>query len=136
MRRATLAALAVAAAALAACGTSSPDDLVAHRTGSGPGAKLTLRVIDDGTVSCDGDRPVQITSKELIDTRALVDDLEDLAKAGRSLPARPGSVLRYEIETEDGTVRFADNSARQPAVFYRAQALIRKLAVGPCRLPR
>ncbi len=49
--------LAVAGFAVVGCGNPSGDDFLVHRTGSIPGAKLTLRVIDDGHVSCDISHP-------------------------------------------------------------------------------
>ena len=34
----------------------------------------------------------------------------------RSLPPRPGSVFRYALREESGTVSFSDNSTGQPAI--------------------
>ena len=133
MRRA-LAATA-AAALLAGCGTPGADLFVARRAGSVPGAALTMRVIDDGQVICN-DRQHDLPSGLLIAARELVRDLTDPAKARTSLAARRGSILRYRISTEDGSVAFADNSRGQPAAFYRAALLVRQIAKGACGLPR
>ena len=46
------------------------------------------------------------------------------------------STLRYAFRVEDGVTRFADNSRRQPAVFYRAALLVRQIAKGTCGLAR
>ena len=133
MRRALL--TTVSAALLAGCGTPGADLFVARRAGSIPGAALTMRVIDDGQVVCNG-RQHDMPSDLLIDARELVRDLADPAKARTDLAARRGSILRYRISTEDGTVAFADNSSRQPAAFFRAALLVRQIAKGPCGLPR
>ena len=120
---------------LAGCGTPGADLFVARRSGSIPGAALTMRVIDDGQVVCNGhEHP--LSSDLLIDARALAEDLAEPATAGTSLPPRRGSILRYRIRVEDGTVAFADTSRGQPAAFYRAALLIRQIAKGPCGLPR
>jgi hypothetical protein len=129
---------------LAGCagGTPSADLFVVTRTGSIPGARLTLLVNDGGFVRCNGGTEREISSKQLIDARALLRDLEgDKDEDGPidkdlRLPPRPGSVLRYSVRAEDGTVAFADNSARQPAPFYEVQQFTRQIAKRVCGLPR
>jgi hypothetical protein len=128
-------AATAAAVLLCGCGTPGADLFVAVRSGSGPGAALRLRVIDDGQVVCNGAQH-DLPSRLLISARELATDLADAAKAGTSLAPGPGSVLRYRIRTEDGTVRFADTSRGQPPAFYRAAFLVHQIAVGPCGLPR
>jgi hypothetical protein len=58
------------------------------------------------------------------------------ADRGLRLRARPGSILRYRVLTEDGTVAFGDNALRQPPAFYRVAKLTRDVARGPCSLRR
>lgn len=130
-------ALAVAAGAflVAGCGTPGHDLMVVQRSGSLPGARLSMRVIDDGFVICDGQR-YDLTSAQVIAAREVERDLEPVARSGLRLPPRPGSTMRYRIRTKDGTVAFADTSGGQPAVFFRAALLVRRLARGACRLPR
>jgi hypothetical protein len=136
-RVAALAALAVAGAGAASgCGAAPPDLFLVRRTGAIPGAALTLRVTDDGRASCNGRPMVEISSAQLIAAREIQRDASRPAKARLRLPPRPGSVLNYVLRTQDGTVRFSDDSARQPLVLYRAAALTRAIAKGPCRLPR
>lgn len=120
---------------LAGCGTPGADLFVAHRSGSIPGARLTMQVIDDGQVVCNGKRH-PLSSDLLIDAREIVRDLEEPAKASTALAPGPGAILRYSVRTEDGTVIFSDTSRRQPPAFYRAALLIRQIAKGPCGLPR
>ncbi len=136
MRPAALAIVALlAAVAPAGCGTAGADLLVATRAGSIPGAALTLRVIDDGQAVCNG-KSHTLSSELLIDSRELIRDLEEPAKAQTSLPSQRNSILRYRIRTEDGVVGFSDTSRGQPAVFFRAALLVRRIAQEACGLPR
>jgi hypothetical protein len=134
----------VATLVLAGCagGTPSADLVVVSRSGSIPGAKLTLLVNDGGFVRCNGKPQQEITSKQLIDARAMLRDLEGgkdedgpITKDLKLAP-RPGSTLRYSVRGEDGTVAFADNSAGQPQVFYELAQFTRTMAKDVCGLPR
>lgn len=146
MSRRPLIALALAAlAALAgACNGPTPADLfVVSRTGTIPGAKLTLRFIDDGAVSCNGGPRKEITSGQLITARELRRELdgekeEDVGLAEKHLDLPPGSVttLSYRVRSENGTVAFSDTSAHQPQAFYRLAKLTRDIAKQVCGLPR
>jgi hypothetical protein len=126
----------VAALTLAACGTPSADLFVVTRDGQGPGAHVSLRVSDGGAVSCNGGGEREISSERLIDARAIQRDLSKAAKRGTTLPPRPGSVVHYTVRAEDGSIRFADNSAGQTLAMRRLQLLTRQLSTGPCGLPR
>jgi hypothetical protein len=129
-------ALALAGSALAGCGSEAHDLFVVQRAGSIPGARLALRVTDDGRASCNGGALVDITSAQLIDARELARDLAPLAKRRVALAPGLGSVLRYEVVLEDGRVRFADTSRGQPAPLFRVAKLTRDIARGPCGLAR
>lgn len=130
----------------AGCGGGAPlDDLFAvSRTGSIPGARLELVVTDDGRASCNRRPLVGITSGELITARQIRRDLRGGDEDGAvgpaqrhlTLPPGSGSILRYTVRAEAGTVAFADTSPRQPAVFRRIAALTRQIARGACGLPR
>ena len=145
-RRARIRTLVVAGVGvgLAGCGGGPPADLfVVTRSGEVPGARLVLRVTDDGRASCNGGALVAVSSGDLIDARQLRRDLEGEeedevgpADEGLSLPPGPASVFRYTVRGQDGTVSFSDSSARQPAVFRGVAALTRRIAKGPCGLPR
>ena len=139
MRRAALAASAAVLAlgpGLAGCGGEARDLFLVRRSGSIPGARLSLRVTDDGRASCNRRPLVDITSAQLIDAREAERDLEPLAERGVRLPPGPDSILRYSVRLEAGTVRFSDTSPRQPPVFFRVAALTRQVARGPCGLRR
>lgn len=140
--RAAAGALLTVAALLAGCGGPSPDLFVVERTGSVPGARLTLVVDDGGFVRCNGGERRQISSEQLIDAREIArtingeEDKPGLADRDLALPPRPGSVLRYDVRTEQGSVSFADTSAGQPQDLYRLANLTRVLAKQVCGLPR
>ena len=135
MRRRLVAALTLAAAA-AGCGTPSADLFAVNRSGSVPGAKLDMVVSDGGTVRCNGKRAVDITDAELLDARELQRDLKDDAERHLELAARAGSVLRYEVRTPDGTVRFADNSPGAQGALARLTLFVRDVAMQRCHLAR
>ena len=88
VRRAAAAALAaLAALALGACGGEARDLFLVTRSGDVPGARLTLRVTDDGRASCNGRPLVDITSAQLIAARESERDVEPAAKAQLRLAA-------------------------------------------------
>lgn len=151
-RRLLVLLLTVAAAVTAAgCNGSVPADLfVVQRTGSIPGARLTLRVSDDGGAFCNGggDRK-DITSAQLITAREIRRELDGDEKdddhpehkiglASKHINLPPGAIttLSYRVRSEKGTVAFSDTSARQPQTFYRLAKLTRDVARGACGLPR
>lgn len=142
--RVTSAAIAAATAvALAGCGAPAGDLFAVERSGSVPGARLTLIVDDGGFVRCNGADRRQISSAQLIDAREIARALDGEdgeapgpAKQTLTFPPRPGSVLRYVVRTEGGSVAFADTSTGQPAVLYRVAQLTRELAKRVCGLPR
>src|SRR5205823_6210209 len=113
------AAIALVALAVAGCGAPGADLFVASRSGSIPGAALRMRVVDDGQVVCNG-RQHELSSHDLIQARAMVDAIGKQAKRDISLPPGHPTILRYRIETQDGTVAFSDTSPGQPKPFYQA----------------
>jgi len=146
LRRAAGGVLAAATAlGLAACGTGGPpaDLFIVTRSGDIPGARLTLRITDDGRASCNGDELVLIASEDLIDARQIRRELEGEeegetgpADEGLSLPPGPMPVFRYAVRGQDGTVSFSDTSEGQPQTFREIAALTRRVAKGRCGLPR
>lgn len=129
-------------AALAACGAPSADLYVVERTGSTPGARLSMLVGDGGTVSCNRGPDKAISSAQLIEAREIAGELngdeEEPGPAARGvdLAPGPGSILRYRVRSEAGSVSFSDTSKGQPEAFYRLARLTRQLAKGVCGLPR
>jgi hypothetical protein len=135
VRRLTL--LLVAAALTAAgCGSPAADLFVVTRSGPIPGARLKLLASDDGSVRCNGGARRDMGSDRLLDARELARDLAPEAERDRRLPPRPGSVLRYSVRLEDGTVSFADNSAAVSSQDLRLAAFTRDVARAVCGLAR
>jgi hypothetical protein len=135
MRRAVVALAGVTMLA-AGCGQPSADLFTVTRGGSISGARLVMRVTDDGHVSCNGGALREISSDELIRAREVARELEKPASNGVVLRARPGSTLDYAVHIGGDTVRFADNAPGQDPEMYKAALLVRQLAKGPCGLPR
>jgi hypothetical protein len=131
-----VAAALAATALLAGCGQQAADLFTVARGGSIAGARLRLRVTDDGHVSCNGGALREITSKQLIDARDVARELGKPAKDHVSLAAKAGSTLNYAFTIDGDTVRFADNSSGQDPAMYKGALLVRELAKGPCKLPR
>lgn len=136
MRRLALAAAAAGALALGGCGADYPDLMVISRTGSLPGARLTLLVNDGGTVRCNDDQAVQMPPRPLLDAREIARELAEEAGEGLALPRQPGSVLRFRVRTQDGTVAFNDVDAASRPLLGRLVALTRTIAQDVCGLTR
>jgi hypothetical protein len=136
LRAGVVAALAAASATAAGCGGQSADLFAVQRTGTVPGAKLTLVVNDGGAVRCGQASSARLTSGLLLEARQMQRDLAVPAQRRVSLPPGPNAVLTYVVDTPDGTVRFSDSSPRIGPVFQRLAFLVRRLAQGPCHLSR
>lgn len=138
--RALLAVLAAALAilALGACGADfkAADLFVVYRSGTVPGARLTLLVNEEGAVNCNGGRTLHISDPQLVAARGIIEELEKPASENLSLAPRAGSVLSYYLRDANGTVRFADNSASQPQALHRLTLLVLEVAQQVCHLPR
>jgi len=143
----TVLALSAAAAVLAACSGALPADLfLVQRTGSIAGARLSLRISDDGGAFCNGGKRKEITSAQLITAREIRreldgdknDEQKKVGLAAKHINLPPGAIttLSYRVRSEMGTVVFSDTSAHQPQAFYRLAKLTRDVARGACGLPR
>jgi hypothetical protein len=134
--RATLAALA-GFGGLAGCGGVRAADLfLVTRTGSTPHARLTLLVNEEGGVRCNGGPTLKLSDPQLVQARAIQEEIHDPASHHLALAARPGSVFTYSLRDETGSVRFSDNSAAQPAVLHQLQLFVLGVAQDVCRLPQ
>jgi hypothetical protein len=107
-----------------------------RRTGSVPGARLTLVVSDNGAVRCNGGGKRELTDSELLAARQLQRDLQRPATQGLSLPAGRVSVFTYSVTTPAGSLRFSDTSPAAQPSFLRLAAFTRQVARGVCGLPR
>jgi hypothetical protein len=134
VRRALL--LSLALAALAGCGAASPDVFLLTRSGSLPGARLTLLVNDSGTVRCNGGKSRMLSARQLLDARRIAEDLSEEARDHLVLPAPPDSLLRYRLRTEDGTVTFSDVDAGRRPELAPVIVFARSVAQDVCGLAR
>jgi len=131
----------LAAGILGGCGgIKAPDLFIVQRTGNGPSANLTLLVNEEGGVRCNGiarrnGRALKLSDSQLVQARAIQEDLQEPAAKHTSLAAGPKAVLRYYLRDENGTVRFADDSAGQPRVFRQLALFVLQTAQGVCGLP-
>jgi hypothetical protein len=146
-RRLVVVLLVAAVVTSAGCNGSLPADLfLVQRTGSIPGARLTLRISDDGGAYCNGGGRKEITSAQLITAREIRRELDGdkndeekkVGLAAKHINLPPGAIttLSYRVRSEKGTVAFSDTSAHQPQAFYRLAQLTRDIARGACGLPR
>lgn len=123
--------------AIAGCGgIKAPDLFVVERSGSVPGARLTLLVDEEGNVRCNGGKELKLSDPQIIQARALQEELKESAEARLSLQAKAGSVLSYRVRDENGLVSFADDSAGQPKVLRNLALFVLQVAQGVCRLPQ
>lgn len=130
------AALLVAGLPIVGCGAgvSAPDLFVVQRTGSGSGARLTLLVNEEGGVRCNAGKMLKLSDPQIVQARAIQEDLQSPAGRHLALEPRAGSVLSYYMRDENGTVRFSDNSAHQPAVLRQLQLFVLQVAQQVCHL--
>jgi hypothetical protein len=140
-RGATIVVVAGAALVTGCGGVLSPDLFVVYRTGSSPGAKLTMLVNEEGVVRCNPSPDHRVAAHHLsdpqvIEARTIQEDLHDPASRHESLPSLAGSVLAYYVRDQDGSVRFADNSPRQPAVLRKLALFVLSVAQSVCGLPQ
>lgn len=135
MRRPIAVGWVAAASVLAGCGgIKAPDLFIVQRSGSAPGARLTLLVNEEGGVRCNGGRKLKLSDSQLVEAREIKDDLRDAAGKHTSLAPRAESVFSYYLRDEHGSVRFSDNSVGQPAVFRRLTLFVLQTARQVCHL--
>jgi hypothetical protein len=138
LRWALLASVLASACVLVfdACGGVSAADLFAvTRTGPTPGQVLTLVVNEEGGVRCNGRPGRKIADAQIVQARAIQEELRTPASAALSLPALPGSVFGYVVRTENGTVHFSDNSPGKPQALRSLILFVLQVAQGNCGLP-
>ena len=84
-----------------------------------------------------GGRMLKLSDPALVQARAIQEELheDELASRHTVLPPRPGSVLSYYLRDENGSVRFADNSAPQPKAFRSLALFVLQTAQQLCHLP-
>jgi len=119
-------------AGLAGCGFSVQSADLFLLTRQGPGGKLTLQASDGGTIRCNGGGPRAMSDSQLIQARTLADDLDADARNNLTLTPGPGSVYRFRIELQNGTVTFADTNAVHHRVLAEAELFAVQAAQQDC----
>jgi hypothetical protein len=127
---------ALATLMLAGCGASSPDLFVLSRSGSLPGARLTLLVNDGGTVRCNGGAPRPLSDPQLLAARDIVSSVKADAQKSLALPQRSNALLRFHLRDQDGTVTFSDIDAARHLELAKIVAFSRTVARDVCQLAR
>ncbi len=123
-------------AMLTACGgVEAPDLFIVERSGSVPGARLTLLINEEGGLRCNGGPQHKLSDPQLIQARAIQEELKSSASEHITLPARPGSVFGYHLREESGSVSFADNSINQPKVLRNLALFVLQVSQQNCHLP-
>jgi hypothetical protein len=136
VRSAIALAAVLVATLLAGCGgVTAPDLFIVTRSGSGPHADLTLLVNEEGGVNCNGGPTFKLSDSQIVTARAIQEELKETAEAHLSLPPKPGSVLRYHLRDENGTVTFSDNSGGQSKLLHQLQLFVLQAAQQACHLP-
>jgi hypothetical protein len=134
--RALGACAVITALLLSSCGgINAPDLFLVQRGGTVPGARLTLLVNDEGGVRCNAGPERKLSDAQLIEARAIQEDLRGPAGDHLALPPGPGSVLSYRVRDENGSVSFSDNSRGQPSVLHRLALFVLQAAQRVCGLP-
>jgi hypothetical protein len=129
-------ACALALAAGGCGGIRSPDLFIVQRSGSAPGAALTLLVNEEGGVHCNGGPEGKLADPAVIQARTIQENLKGPSSEHLSLPPGGESIFSYVVRDESGSVRFHDDSPRQPKVLHELQAFVLATAQSVCHLPQ
>ncbi|MHB8657245.1 MAG: hypothetical protein ACYC91_04700 [Solirubrobacteraceae bacterium] len=125
--------MAALALSLAGCGLAvqSPDLFVMTR--AGPGHSSTLLVNDAGTIRCDGSAPRSLPDSLLLTARDLATSLtSDVKSRLRLAPPAAGSVYRFRVQLQAGTLRFPDTAAAHHKELAQAELFAVQALQGPC----
>jgi hypothetical protein len=124
-------ACAAAAALIAACGGPAADLYEVVRSGSIPGADLTLIPSEDGTVRCNGHRH-ELPDPLVLTAENLADALTVPATKGLRLRSGPRPIYTFVVRTPSGTFSYSDDSPHQGSTLYALQAWVRTVARTVC----
>jgi hypothetical protein len=137
VRRAAAAVACALALAAGGCGgIRAPDLFIVQRSGSAPGATLTLLVNEEGGVHCNGGPETKLADPAVIQARTIQENLKGPSSEHLALPPGGESIFSYFVRDENGSVRFHDDSPRQPKVLRELQAFVLATAQNVCHLPQ
>jgi hypothetical protein len=109
-----------------------PDLFIVYRTGSVPGARLTLLINEGGAVHCNGGPELQLSDPQLVKARGVQEELHEAAAKHLYLPPRRASVFSYFLRDEEGYLRFSDNSLGQSKAMRELQELVLEVGQKVC----
>ena len=132
MRRASLAAAAVAAVFLAGCGGPAGDLIALEVSGGSVKGTEHIVVIEDGRARCNAGPLEEIPNDRLLDARDVERKLKPLAESGASYPAPGAGRRHYVARTKDGAVRWSGGPQGAPAVIGKATLLALQLERQVC----
>ena len=131
--RAKIAAVALSAAlAASACGGPAASLYGVIRSGTIPGADITLVPSGDGTVKCDG-HSRELPDPLLINAENLADAMTGPATRGVRLPSGPRPVYTYVVTTPSGTFSFSDDTPHLGGTMRKLAAWVFTVAATVCR---
>ena len=124
-------ACVIVALGCVACGGPAADLYAVVRSGSIPGADLTLVPSGDGTVRCNGHRHT-LPDPLLLRAENLADALAAPATKGLRLRSGARPIYTYVVSTPSGTFSYSDDSPHQGSTLYTLQAWVRTVARTVC----
>ena len=119
------------AALVVACGGPAADLYEVVRSGSIPGADLTLIPSGDGTVRC-GSHRHELPDPLVLTAENLADALTAPATKGLRLRSGPRPIYTFVVTTPSGTFSYSDDSPHQGSTLYALQAWVRTVARTVC----
>jgi len=117
-------AAALVAATIAGCGLAVQAGDLFLITRTGQGKPLTMLVTYDGTITCDGGRGKTLPDRLLLVARDLPGQLQSDAQRNLDLPSPAGSVYRYKVHLQAGTIAFPDTAAAHSSALAQLEQFI------------
>ena len=127
----------IAAAALgvclgaSACGGPAASLYGVIRSGTIPGADITLVPSGDGTVKCDS-RSHELPDPLLINAENLADAMTEPATKGERLSSGPRPVYTYVVTTPSGTFSFSDDTPHLGGTMRKIAAWVYTVTTTVC----
>jgi hypothetical protein len=120
------------AALATGCGlnVTSADLFVLTRTGQGQ--TLTMLVNDGGTIRCNGGHTRALPNALLLRARDIASSLDKDVKAHMKFQPKANTVFTYKVELQDGTLTFADTSAKGHSELAQAELFAVQAAQSAC----
>lgn len=128
--------LALLVVAASGCGTQGSADLFkVDRSGSLPGARLSLLVSDSGSVSCNGSARKRLPDPLVLEARQLARDLDRDRSVAVPQIGVVSPTYEFKVTLGSGTISWPVG-VPVPESFNRLVYFTRKVAKGVCGLAR